>query len=1097
MTTPDAAVTDDRRSLSLSVLDEALAEDWATASAGGSTPVWGGQAVSEQDASWCRLVRRLWVKDRWAAAPGAPPFPRPGTRLGRFEIRRELGRGSFGVVFLAHDPELRREVAIKVLRPDLLQLAGFAAGFESSASERQIRFRREVEAIAQLRHPGVIQVFEVGESQGLIYCALEYADGGTLAAKWAGAPRPAREAAGVVEQLARGVQAAHAKGILHRDLKPTNVLLAGDGTAKIADFGLAKQIEDPAAHTAAGAILGTPAYIAPEQASGAAAAPAADIYGLGAILYEALTGRPPFKAETVLDTLRQVRDTEPIPPSRLNPTVPRDLETVCLKCLRKDPGKRYATAGDLAADLARFLEGRPVLARPAGVVERAAKWTRRKPALAALTLTSVLLFTVGLALVLFQWREAKRARAEEHVQRGNADNRAKEAVEAANGERREREGAERLAEWKAAEAYDATMILAHREWERGRLPRARQLLKPFVPAGPNQPDRRGFEWHYVDRLTRAELYAVPAASHTTIASTADGMRFAVGLGDDIVIRSCATGAVERTISSAHKGVRSVQFRADGKQLVSGGFDATVAIHDADTGRPAFVFREHRDMVANALFTPDGKRVVSLSVVGPKGPGELLLWEAATGKVVHRLGNPPTLLTPDLAVSPDGKRLYGIVDGRIERWDLESGQRLPPLSAAGDFWRLALSRDGTRLAVARKNTVTIFDADTGARQLVVAVGDATIQGLACSPVGDELAVGGSDSLLRLIDMRDGQLLRTIRGDGNPFRYVGFTGGKPLRVAGCSLLGTVKVWDARADAESRAVDLPGFARRLAVSGDGSRAATFQQGGDIVLYDLPTWTERRRVARPTGKPGLPNAICFSPRGDAVALVLHTGEVEFYADGAAAPPRTILAANGPEATCGAFSPDGRAFATGHRDGTILVHALSGEAVPVKLQAGEAEVSAIAFHPTDANVIAAVGHDPAARLWDIAAGKVSADLRTDSRIVSSVAFSPDGKQLATAGAPVILWDVATATRVVTLEGTEAGLSLVAFHPDGKRVAAAFPLTNTIMLFDTATGKETLSLKCPHPQTALFSNEGRTLTALGEFGRIYIYEAGHPVPPRR
>jgi serine/threonine-protein kinase len=301
-----------------------------------------------------------------------------------YEILGELGRGGMGVVYQARQTKLNRVVALKMI------LAGAHAG----EGDRR-RFLAEAEAVARLQHPNVVQIHEVTEHNGLPCFSLEFCPGGSLAARLAGTPLPPAEAARLVEGLARAVQAAHEAGIVHRDLKPANVLLTADGTPKITDFGLAKQL-DQAGRTGSGAVVGTPSYMAPEQAAGKGkeVGPAADVWALGAILYECLTGRPPFRAATLAETLLQVLSEEPVPPGRLLPKLPRDLETICLKCLQKEQRKRYATADALAEDLRRFQAGEPIRARPVGRLERGWKWARRNPAVAGLAAA------VGAALLL-------------------------------------------------------------------------------------------------------------------------------------------------------------------------------------------------------------------------------------------------------------------------------------------------------------------------------------------------------------------------------------------------------------------------------------------------------------------------------------------------------------------------------------------------------------------------------------------------------------------------------------------------------------------------------------------------------------------------
>ncbi len=350
-----------------------------------------------------------------AVAGGTMPALRGlvvGPTIPGYQLLGELGRGGMGVVYKAQDVKLHRLVALKMI------LSG------AYAEEADlVRFRLEAEAVAKLQHPNIVQVFEINECDGRPYFSLEFVDGGPLDKKLGGNPLPPRQAAELLEQLARAMHYAHQRDILHRDLKPANVLLTSDGTPKITDFGLAKKLDDKEnSKTQGGTIMGTPSYMAPEQALGAdAIGPAADIHSLGAILYEFLTGRPPFKGATVLDTLEQVRNQEPVPPSRLQPKVPKDLETIGLKCLQKNVAKRYATAGELADDVKRFLDGEPIQARPTSAWERAWKWARRRPGAAAAILVSVLALTlvvvgsIGANIMLTRERakteEAQRERA--------------------------------------------------------------------------------------------------------------------------------------------------------------------------------------------------------------------------------------------------------------------------------------------------------------------------------------------------------------------------------------------------------------------------------------------------------------------------------------------------------------------------------------------------------------------------------------------------------------------------------------------------------------------------------------------------------------
>jgi serine/threonine-protein kinase len=396
-----------------------------------------------------------------------------------YEVLRELGRGGMGVVYLARQVGLRRLVALKMI------LAGGHAGEAARA-----RFRTEAEAVARLQDPHIVTVHEVGEHQGLPYLCLEYVEGGSLARRLDGTPLPARPAAQLVEALARAADYAHRRGVVHRDLKPANVLLAADGTPKITDFGLAKLLDEADGPTGTGDVMGTPSYMAPEQTGqhGHPVGPATDVYALGAILYELLTGRPPFKGATALDTVFQVAHQEPVPPRRLQPGVPRDLETVCLKCLAKEPAKRYASAGGLADDLDRFLQDRPTLARPAGKLESLWRWCRRSPKVAGLAAALAVALAAGFAAVTGLWLRADEQRA-----------RARAHEVGAEEQRRQAEANYRLA-LQAVDDYCTKVANDPRLREKDLEPLRKELLQTAV----------GFYQKFVtersaDRQVRAEL----------------------------------------------------------------------------------------------------------------------------------------------------------------------------------------------------------------------------------------------------------------------------------------------------------------------------------------------------------------------------------------------------------------------------------------------------------------------------------------------------------------------------------------------------------------------------------------------------------------
>ncbi len=562
------------------------------------------------------------------------------------EILGELGRGGMGVVYKARQTNLNRLVAVKVV------LAGGHASGDGLA-----RFLAEAEAVARMQHPNIVQIFERGQQDGLPYFTLEYVDGGSLAQKLNGTPLPPREAAQLIEVLARGVQYAHANGVVHRDLKPANVLLARDGTPKIADFGLAKRTEDRGDLTKSGALMGTPSYMAPEQADsrGKQVGPAADVYALGAILYECLTGRPPFKAATLMDTIWQVVRDEPVAPSQLQSRTPRDLETICLKCLQKEAAQRYGSARTLADDLQRFLNGEPIVARPVGPIERAVKWARRRPAAALLLAVGILMAVVlpsgGVALLFSRAAQQETELALRKVE--EARNREEEARKGEAEQRRRAEG-------------------ALRETQRN--------LARFVH---------------------------------NLAFSSDGQRLAIANPDNSIgVWELQTGQEILRLKGHTNPVQGVAFSLDGQKLLSGSGDKTLRLWDVRTGETLVVFQGHTATVNGVAFSPDGTRVGSASL-----DGTVRIWDARGGQQLFSLKG-HTNMVYSVAFSPDGTRLAtGSEDRTVKMWDARTGESLLDLKGfALPIMDLTFSDDGTRLIATESNRqTTIWDARTG-RQL---------------------------------------------------------------------------------------------------------------------------------------------------------------------------------------------------------------------------------------------------------------------------------------------------------------------------------------------------------------------------------------------
>jgi WD40 repeat protein len=723
------------------------------------------------------------------------PFPRG------YEIEGEIGRGGMGVVYKARQSALGRLVALKML------LHSAHEGDDALA-----RFRTEAEALARLSHPGIVAIHEVGELSGLPFLSMEWCEGGSLDRKLAGRPLPAKEAASLVRSLSLAVQAAHEAKVIHRDLKPANVLLSADGTPKVTDFGLAKKL-DEAGQTQTGAVMGTPSYLAPEQAAGGKdVGPAVDVYALGAILYECLTGRPPFQGEGAMQTIRLVCTQEPVPPAQLNPGVPADLETVCLKCLEKEPARRYASAAELADDLGRFSRGEAVRARPAGAVERGLKWARRNPAVAALSAAVLLTFALGAALAtgLATW-----ALDEARLADTNADEAARDA-EAARKARDDARQSEDLAKAETirtrAALHERTMIAALHYWERHNVRRAEALLDG-VPAELRQT----WEVRHLRELCRR--------------------------------RACDPRAGQELLTlEGHAGeVTSVAYRRDGSRLVSGSRDGTVKVWDAKTGEELLTLRGHAGRVTAVAYNPDGSRIASAGA-----DGTVKVWDAKSAEVLLTLeGTKPMSC---VSYGPDGSRLAsGTEDGTVRVWDAKTGERLLTLNGhAGGVTSVAYGPDGSRIASgSRGESLKVWDAKTGEQLLTLNGHAAGVTSVAYSPDGSRLVSGspklsgGRPQTLKVWDAKTGQQVLSLESVTDSVAPVAYS-PDGSRIASGGEDHTLKLWDSGTGQEL--LTLSGHVGRVtavAYSPDGSRIASGGEDHTIKLWDAP---DKQRL--PTSK-------------------------------------------------------------------------------------------------------------------------------------------------------------------------------------------------------------------------------------------------------
>ena len=1020
------------------------------------------------------------------AASGAWPSI-PG-----YELIRELGRGGMGVVYLAWQTGLNRLTALKMI------LAG-----DFTRMRDRVRFCNEAEAVARLEHPNLVRIYEIGEQDGRPYFSMEYVPGGSLAHALRSTPLPPGKAAALAQTLARAAHAVHERAVVHRDLTPNNVLLGADGDPKIVDFGLAKLVVGGADQTESGDILGTPSYMAPEQAGGRSkeVGPAADVYALGAILYEMLTGRPPFKAETPLETLLQVVNHDPVAPRRLQPKLPRDLETVCLKCLEKDPTKRYATAQAFADDLARFLAGEPILARQVGAWGRVVKWAKRRPAIAALLVVCAVGALAAFAAVTWEGRQARLAQG-----RAEAAQAAEKLERLAADEARQRETKERL-------LYQGVTA---------------RLLRDRALRHCNEGDvGRGLLWLAESlRLVPENDPELGRAIHTNLTGWQTQLHPLRALLE-------------------HQGrVMAAAWSPDGRLVLTACTDRNARLWNAASGelhgKPLRLPRG----VSRAAFSPDGKMI--LAVAGQ----EVWLWTMGAHEPVFRevvdLGRGSGFLSH--AFSRDGRRLWMAVrrgqTAWLHCWQADAHPSVgEPVELGQGVTQLIFSPDGRSFVTAGETsevTPRLWSSITGKPVRDLKEHTHRVYAIAFNPTdGRSFITGSYDNTCRLWDTQTGEPLRTPLRHPVPVRSVAFSPNGRTILTGCGdgsaqfwdvLEGTsagapmrhpdalgpvefspdgrlaltvswdqVRIWDATTG-EPVGAPLPHQMEVLAASfsPDGKTVLTRCRDNHVRIWQTATaWSAGRRLAHA----GWVTAIAFQPpASESFVTGIGASEGKVLSWNVASPqqPRVELDGIGPVLSI-AFHPGGRIVAAGTRSHEVWLQDIGTGRLertgPIEL---DDRVWSVAFSPDGKTLLAGI-EKHRAEFWDVGTMRKLPQPLEHEKAVYAVAYSPDGQTVLTGSEDMTarLWDAMTHQPQGTPLMHEGTVYAVAFQPPGGKLVLTGSGDRTARLWETSTGRP-VGEPLQHSARVLavaFSPDGRLIaTGCGD-GTVHFWDAvtGHPI----
>ena len=1018
--------------------------------------------------------------------------------FGDYELLHEIARGGMGVVYKARQVSLNRIVAVKMILSGQL------------ASEEDVRrFYTEAEAAAQLDHPGIVSIFEVGRHQDQHFFSMAYVDGPSLARRVANGPLPPREAAELLKSVSEAVHYAHEKGVIHRDLKPGNILLGTDGRPRVTDFGLAKLTEQrDESLTGTGQILGTPAYMPPEQAAAKISAIGrhSDVYSLGAVLYCLLTGRPPFYAATPLETLLQVQQQEPVSLRALNGTVPRDLETIVLKCLDKSPSRRYATAQQLAEELQRYLEGRPILARPVSRTERAWRWCKRNPVVASLsTLAIGLLLAVSIVSFVAYRREVKLS-ADLTNESGKlaksldneksltaAETKAKnEMRKARDDEREQRERVDAKEKQVRRNLYAAHMNLAQAAWEEGRVSRVLQLLKQYEPGTPAD-DLRGFEWFYWNKLCHRDLLTLDSPYASRVAFSPNGAQLAsVANGGTVRVWDMATG--EQTLTfEGHQGARdAIAFSPDGKKIVTSGgeqYDSDaksfrlggMVFWDAATGQELMSLTGHTAVINSVAFSPDGTRIASAS-----DDHVVKVWDVASGQEIATFkGHSDSVKS--VSFSPDGRRIASAsFDGTVLVWDATTAKVILVLLVNQRSVRcVAFSSNGGRLAASHGDEVTIWDSTSGISIGALKHHSFGVNSFAWSPDDTRIAVASPDTVA-LWDTTTRQAIVTLKDRPSEVLSVAFSpDGK--QIASASSNGRVKLWEARTEKLTATKQMLGqWELYAAISPDGTQVAS--HGFDSGEHVAKVWdtTTGQVISSLKGLKSWSSKFAFTADGTRIVSPGHDGTVTFWDVFTGRESENVRLQDGNSEDQNVWlSPDGERIALRREDGTIQFWSTSTGHQTQTLKGLPGKSTHIAISENGAR-IASAKENGLVQVWDANSGEAIATVHTRYSYLMNVALNSDGTKLATVDGigTVKLWDAVNGKELLTFIEESRMTDGVAFSPDGMRIVASG--VGQFKIWDTVSGQETLTLTGVTASSLLqppaFSRDGTRIVIAGNFG---------------